>query len=331
MTSTIVEAYRRSLAGCLRDDDTVFVIGEDVRGGGAFETSLGLIDEFGGRRVVDAPISEAAIVGLAVGAAINGLRPIIEFQYGDFLFAAADQLVQHATKLGAMSGGRLSVPLVLQLPTGASGRGAQHAHSIEAAFFGTPALVIATPSTPADAAGLLRTAVDHDGVVLLCIHKHLYGSSGRPLLHPETSTGSAPPEGHRVPFGEAAMRRSGDDLTIVANLLMSHRALAAAERLARDGIEAEVIDPRTIAPLDVDAVARSVARTGGLLVVEEGPSMAGWGNYLVAELATSGVLEGVPVARLAGEDAPIPYAPALEEAMIPSVERIVQAAAELTR
>jgi acetoin:2,6-dichlorophenolindophenol oxidoreductase subunit beta len=329
MSVTIVEAYREALASEMRTNDAIFVLGEDVRGGGAFEASLGLLDEFGPGRIVDAPISEAAIMGVAIGSAIRGLRPVVDFQYGDFLFAAADQLVQHATKLPEMSGDQLRVPLVLQLPTGASGRGAQHAHSVEASFFGTPGLVIATPSTPEDAAGLLRSALRHDGVVLLCIHKHLYGASGRPLLHPETSTGGRPPGDDAVPFGRAAIRRHGRDVTVVANLLMVHRALAVAAELARDGIDMEVVDPRTIAPLDVEAVTRSVARTRALLVVEEGPRMAGWGGYLIAELAAAGALEGIRVDRLAGRDAPIPYAPALEAAAIPSLSDIAAAARRL--
>jgi pyruvate dehydrogenase E1 component beta subunit len=329
VSTTIVEAYRQALATSMHEDETVFVLGEDVRGGGAFEASLGLLDEFGPGRVIDAPISEAAILGLAIGAAIRGLRPVVDFQYGDFLFACADQLVQHATKLRAMSGDRLRVPLVLQLPTGASGRGAQHAHSIEAHFFGTPDLTIATPATPGDVAGLLRGALRHEGPVLLCVHKHLYGAKGRPLLHPETSTSEQAPVNDAISFGSATVRREGRDLTIVANLLMLHRALAVARTLALDGIEVEVVDPRTIAPFDTATVATSVARTGALLVVEEGPRMAGWGGYLVAELATMGLPTGARVERLAGRDAPIPYAAALEAASIPSEADIEAAARHL--
>jgi pyruvate/2-oxoglutarate/acetoin dehydrogenase E1 component len=329
--TTIVEAYRVALAARMLANEAIFVLGEDVRSGGAFEASLGLLEAFGPARVIDAPISEAAIMGVAIGSALRGLRPVVDFQYGDFLFACADQLVQHATKLREMSGDLLRVPIVLHLPTGASGRGAQHAHSIEAHFFGTPGLVIATPATPGAAAGLLASALAHDGPVLICIHKHLYGGSNRPLLHPMTSTSEAPPDGHVVPFGRALVCRAGRDLTVVANLLMLHRALEVADELARDGVELEVIDPRTIAPFDVAAVAASVRRTGALLVVEEGPRMAGWGGYLIGELATSGALEGIAVRRLAGADAPIPYAPALEKAAIPSAGDIATAARQLVR
>lgn len=326
---TIVEALRDAIRAQMRADDRVFVIGEDIRIGGAFLVTRGLVDEFGPDRIIDTPISEAGFFGLAIGAAIRGLRPIVDFQYGDFLFSAADQLVQQATKLRYMSGNALEVPLLIQLPTGASGRGAQHANSVEGAFFGTPRLKILTPATPRDTAGLLRTAFREPGVVLVCIHKHLYGSRGRPLHHQETSTGTVGEGEPAIPFGVADVKRAGRDITIVANLLMLHRALDAAARLAAEGIEADVIDPRTIVPLDVETVAASAAMTGRLLVVEESPRRAGWGAHLIAEVVSRGTPSLSRVRRLAAADVPVPYAPVLESAVIPSVTDILRAAREM--
>jgi pyruvate dehydrogenase E1 component beta subunit len=322
--ATIVEALRSVIADEMDRDDDIYVIGEDISQGGAFQASVGLLDRFGAGRVVDAPISEAAIVGLAIGSAMRGLHPIVDFQYGDFLYAAADQLIQQATKLRYMSGGQVAVPMLIHLPTGASGRGAQHANCLEASFFGVPGLRVVTPTTPSDTAGLMRTALRDPNLVLFCIHKSLYGTEGRDNLYPETSTGAFDTD-EAIPYGSARIAREGSDVTIVANLLMLHRSLAVAGQAAADGISVEVIDPRTIVPFDIDTVETSVSRTGRLITVEESPRRAGWGGYLIGELARRGVLEGAAVERIAAPDLPVPFAPNLEQAVIPSEAQIREA------
>lgn len=327
---TIVEAMREALREELRRDETAFVLGEDIRIGGAFLVTLGLVDEFGPDRVINTPISEAGFMGLATGAAIAGLRPIVDFQYGDFLFTAADQLIQEATKLRFMSGGQLTTPLLIQIPTAPSGRGAQHANPLESFFFGVPGIEIVTPATPYDAKGLLKTAIRNDNIVFFCVHKHLYGSKGRPLENHETSTGVVPEEEYLLPFGQADVKRAGEDVTVVANLLMLHRSLEAAARLDEQGISTEVIDPRTLVPFDVDAVVRSVEKTGRLLVVEENHRRGGWGGWLIAEVVERALADlDAPVRRITLPDAPIPFSPPLEAAVIPDSAAIERAIIEL--
>jgi pyruvate/2-oxoglutarate/acetoin dehydrogenase E1 component len=330
VTISIVDALRQALVTELESDPRVFVMGEDVGIGGSFHLTLGLRERFGEARVRDTPVSEAGFVGLAIGAAIGGLRPVVEFQYGDFLLCAADQVIQQACKLRLMSGGQVRVPLVLHAPTGASGRGAQHANSIENLFYGVPGLTLAVPSTPYDAKGAMTAAIRSDDPVLVCSHKHLYGSKGRRADLWNGTTAAVPSEPYAIPIGQACVRRRGRDLTIVAALLMVHRALEAADRLAREGIEAEVIDLRWLAPLDTDSVLESVARTRRLLVVEEGPARGGWSASVAADVASGAHATLVaPVRRLTGPDQPIPFAPHLEVAAIPSVERIFDAARAL--
>jgi pyruvate dehydrogenase E1 component beta subunit len=330
--TTVIEALRQGLAGELERDPRVFVMGEDIRIGGSFHLTLGFLDRFGEERIRDTPVSEAGFVGLAVGAAVAGMRPVVDFQYGDFLLCAADQVIQQACKLPYMSGGSVHVPLVLHAPTGASGRGAQHANSIENFFFGVPGLLLAVPSTPYDAKGAMTSAIRHDGPVLVCSHKHLYGSKGRQTQGVTGLGGDVPSEPYEIPIGKAAIRRRGKDVTIVAALLMVHRALQAADLLATEGIEAEVLDMCWLSPLDVDTVCESVDTTGRLLVVEEGPERGGWGATVAAGVADRalGSLDA-PVRRLAGPNHAIPFAPHLEAAVIPSVERIGAAARQLVR
>jgi pyruvate dehydrogenase E1 component beta subunit len=321
---TIVEAMREALAGEMRLDERVFLVGEDIQIGGAFNMTLGLVEEFGPDRVVNTPISEVGFMGLATGAAIAGLRPIVDFQYGDFLFLAADQLIQQAAKLRYMSNGQVRVPLVILLPIGASGRGAQHANSMEGFLFGVPGLKIVTPSTPADAKGLLTSAMRDGNVVLVCVHKHLYGARGRPLEHGETSTGIVPEADYVIPLGVADTKRPGDDLTLVANHLMLHRSLSVADRLTPEGIGLEVIDPRTLVPFDVDTVLRSVRRTQRLLVVEENHARGGWGAWLIAQVMERGG-QVRDVRRICLPDSPIPFSPPLEASVVPS-EQTIEAA-----
>jgi pyruvate dehydrogenase E1 component beta subunit len=324
MSITVIEAMRDALAGELSLDSRVFVMGEDVGIGGSFQLTLGLADRFGSDRILDTPVSEAGFVGLAIGSAIAGLRPVVDFQYGDFLLCAADQVIQQACKLPYMSGGSLHVPLVLHAPTGASGRGAQHANSIESFFFGVPGLTIAVPSTPYDAKGAMVAAIRHDGPVLICSHKHLYGSKGRTSLG-VAGVGEEVPDGaYEIPIGKAIIRRPGSDVTVVGALLMAHRALEAAEILSSRSIDAEVIDLRWLSPLDIDTVLESVERTGRLVVVEEGPRRGGWGATVASGIAERGLdLLDAPIRRLAGPDHAIPFAPHLEAAEIPSVDSIV--------
>lgn len=327
--TTVVEALRQGLTEAMVADPRVFVMGEDIQIGGSFQFTLGLLEQFGPERIRDTPVAEAGFVGLAIGAAIGGLRPVVDFQYGDFLLCAADQVIQQATKLRFMSGGQLHVPLVLHAPTGASGRGAQHANSIENFFFGVPGLTVGVPSTPYDAKGMMAAAIGHPDPVLICSHKHLYGSKGRPV-EAATAIEDVPDEPYVVPIGQAVVRRPGSDVTIASALLMVHRALQAADVLAAEGIEAEVVDLRWLSPLDTDSVLSSVEKTGRLLVVEEGPGLGGWGAAVVAAVADRGLAYlDAPIRRLHGPQTPVPFAPHLEARVIPTSERIADAARAL--
>ena len=328
--TTIIEALRTALASELKEDPRVFVMGEDIQIGGSFHLTLGLAERFGVERIRDTPVSEAGFVGLAIGAAIAGQRPVVDFQYGDFLLCAADQVIQQACKLPFMSGGQFTIPLVLHAPTGASGRGAQHANSIENLFHAVPGLIVGAPSTPYDAKGMMTTAIRHDGPVLLCSHKHLYGTKGRQLE--DGAAGDVPDETFEIPVGQASIRRPGRDVTIVGALLMVHRALQAADALAAEGIEAEVVDLRWLAPIDAETVLESVRRTGRVVIAQEGAGRGGWGATVSAMIAEQAVdsLDG-PVIRLTGPDSPIPFAPHLEAQYIPTAVQIAGAARRLVR
>jgi acetoin:2,6-dichlorophenolindophenol oxidoreductase subunit beta len=326
---TVIEALRSALIGEMERDARVFVLGEDLRIGGSFHLSLGLVDQFGTERVLDTPVSEGGFVGLAVGAAIAGLRPVVDFQYGDFLFPATDQIVQQAAKYEYMSGGQVKVPLVLHAPTGASGRGAQHASSVENFFYGVPGLIVGTPSTPYDAKGMMISAIRHAGPVLLLSHKHLYGSKGRKVV--DGAVGDLPEEEYEIPVGQAVVRRPGRDITIASVLLMVHRALDAADILAAEGIEAEVIDLRWLSPLDASTVVDSVKRTGRLLLVEEGPGLGGWSASVAATVAEQAIdFLDAPIKRITGPDHPLPAASHLEQALVASVDQIISDAFRLT-
>jgi len=332
---TMVEALREALREEMRRDERVVLIGEDigVEGGfgGAFTVTLGLAEEFGHRRVMDTPISEAAIAGVSAGAAVGGLRPVADVQYGDFLFIAMDQLVNQAAKLRYMSGGRISVPMVMRAPVGATTRGAQHGQSLEGFFMHVPGLKVACPSNPYDGKGLLKTAIRDDNPVIFFEHKLLYGSKGaRKEAGGIEVLGYVPEEEYLIPFGQAKIARPGRDITMVANLLMVHRSLAAAAILAETGVEAEVIDVRTLAPFDWDAVAESARRTHRVLIVEEDNLTGGWGAEVAARVGEScfGYLDA-PIRRIAAPDTPVPFAPVMEKFYIPSVDNIVATAREL--
>jgi acetoin:2,6-dichlorophenolindophenol oxidoreductase subunit beta len=332
---TMVEALREALREEMRRDSRVILLGEDIgiEGGfgGAFTVTLGLSEEFGHDRVVDTPISEAAIAGVATGSAMAGLRPVADVQYGDFLFLAIDQLANNAAKLRYMSGGKLSVPMVLRAPIGATTRGSQHGQSLEAFFMHVPGLKVACPSNPYDGKGLLKSAIRDDNPVIFFEHKLLYGSKGaRKEKGGLEVTRIVPDEEYLIPFGNANVVRPGRDVTLVANLLMVHRSMQAAEILAGQSIEAEVIDVRTLVPFDWPAVFESVRKTGRLVIVEEDNLTGGWGAEVAARVADDciGYLDA-PVRRVAAPDTPVPFAPVMETFYIPSVERIVSAVKDI--
>ena len=306
-------SYREALTQAMREemerDPAVFIMGEDVgQYEGAFKVTRGLLREFGERRVVDTPISEAGFVGISVGAAMSGLRPIVELMTVNFAIVAMDQIVNNAAKLSYMFGGQVACPMVVRMPGGAGHQlAAQHSHSLEAWFTHVPGLKVAAPATPFDAKGLLKTAIRDDDPVMFLESEGLYAKKG--------PVGDA---GELVPFGRAAARRAGDACTIVAVARMVWVALAAAEELSKEGIECEVLDPRTLRPLDLDTLATSVRRTNRAVVVEEGWPECGVG----ANLATRLYEEcfdwlDAPIERVSSADVPMPYAKNLEQAALP--------------
>lgn len=318
---TTTQILRETLAAEMRRDGRVFLMGEDIGVyGGSFGVTRGLIDEFGPERVRDTPISEPAIAGAACGAAAGGSRPVAEIMFMDFMTLCVDQLVNQAAKLHYLHG--IECPMVVRTPSGGGrGYGATHSQSFERLFFGAPGLRIAAPATGEDASGLLQTAIRDPNPVIFVEHKRLY-----PLRWEMPDDGLPPP----TPFGKARIARAGTDVTIVAWSWMAHLAELAADRLAEDEISAEVIDLRTLNPLDRDALAVSACKTGRVLVVEEAPLTGGISGEIAAIVgeAAFGRL-AAPVRRLAAPDCPIPAARPLEAAVLPSEEAIYQAALEL--
>jgi pyruvate/2-oxoglutarate/acetoin dehydrogenase E1 component len=331
---TIGEALREAIAEEMRRDETVFLIGEDIGVpggfGGAFGVYLGLVEEFGHERILDTPISEKAIAGAAVGAAAMGMRPIADMQYSDFLFECMDELVNQAAKLRAMSGGRVKVPLVMRAPVGATTRGAQHGQSPESYFVHVPGLKVVCVSDAYTAKGLLKSAIRDDNPVLVFEHKLLYGSKGREQAGGLDLTAEVPEEEYLVPLGRAVVKRPGTDVTVVATHMSLYRSLAAAEELAADGIECEVIDPLTLLPLDTETLWASLRKTGRLVIVHEDTLTGGWGAEVAARAADECLFSlEAPIKRVASLDVPLPYAPVLERAVVPSVERIAATIREL--
>jgi acetoin:2,6-dichlorophenolindophenol oxidoreductase subunit beta len=316
------EAIREALAIALAADERVFLMGEDIGVyGGAFQVTGDLVDRFGEERVMDTPISELGGAGVAVGAALTGMLPVYEFQFADFSMLAMEQIVNQAAKLRYMLGGSVHVPVVFRMPTGSGlGGAAQHSQSIEAWYAHVPGLKVVEPSTPEDVKGMLLAAISDPDPVIVFEHKLLYKMKG-PV-----------PEGrYETPLDKAAIRREGRDLTIVATGIMAHRALEAAESLANEGIEAEVIDLRSLRPIDKPAIIESVKKTARLLAVYEGVKTLGIGaevSAIVAESEAFDYLEA-PILRLGGVEAPIPYSPALEKAAVPQVDDIVASARRL--
>ena len=318
------EAIREGLAQAMQADERVFLFGEDVGVyGGAFGVSGDLFHKFGPERVIDTPISELGIAGAAVGAAITGMKPVLELQFSDFVTLAMEQIVNQAAKIHFMFGGKATVPMVVRLPGGSgTGAAAQHSQSLEAWFAHVPGLKVVQPSTPHDAKGLLLAAIDDPNPVLIFEHKLLYKTRG-----------PVPEDPYRVAIGKAAVRRAGRDLTIVGSSIMAIRALAAAARLAAENIDAEVIDLRSLRPIDLKTIAASVRKTHRLLIVYEGVKIMGIGAEISAMIAESDAFDflDAPIARLGGADVPLPYNPVLEKAAVPQEDDIVAAARRLVR
>jgi len=319
-------SYRDALREALREemlrDPTVFLIGEDIGRywGGAFKVTKGLAEEFGDERVRDTPISENAIIGVAVGAAITGMRPVAEIMFGDLTALAMDQIANQAAKIRYMFGGQAKVPLVIRTPFGGGVNiAAHHSQSLEAWFMHVPGLQVVVASTPYDAKGLLKTAIRNDNPVVFCEHKLLY-----PL------TGPVPEEEYTIPFGVADVKREGTDVTVVATLYMVHKALAAAEILAKEGISVEVVDPRTLVPLDKETITESVRKTGRVVIVTEDCKTAGVSAELAALIAEEALdYLDAPVKRVTTFDVPIPFSPPLENFVIPDEKRIIKAIKEI--
>jgi pyruvate dehydrogenase E1 component subunit beta len=314
------EALRDGMAEEMRRDENVFVMGEDVAVfQGSFKVTEGLLDEFGEKRVRDTPISENSIVGMGVGAAMGGLRPVVEIMTVNFALLAMDQIVNHAAAIPYMFGGQVRVPLVIRMPGGGGHQlGPTHSHSFEALFLQIPGLLVACPSTPADGKGLLKAAIRDDNPVIFIEHETLYGARGEV---PDNGDGV-------VNFGEAAIRREGSDVTIVGILRMVEVAMQAARTLSDEhGIEAEVIDPRTLRPLDLDTIVKSVQKTNRVVIVEEGWPHGGVGANLAALIQGQAFdYLDAPVERVTGADVHMPYSKRMEQAAIPHAEHVVSAA-----
>jgi pyruvate/2-oxoglutarate/acetoin dehydrogenase E1 component len=307
------EAVRQALDEELERDERVFLMGEDVAvAGGVFAVTSGLLERHGPDRVIDTPISELAMTGAAYGAALTGKRPVLEIMFGDFLALSMDSLINQATKYWFLTGGRQSVPLVIRSVVGAGGRfGAIHSQMPVSWLMGIPGLKIAAPSTPADAKGLLKAAIRDENPVIFFEHKRLYSVKGEV-------------NGDVVPLGRAQVVREGGDVTLVSAMKGVHDCLAAADALAGQGVDAEVVDLRTIRPVDLDTVLASVEKTNRIAVVEEGPLTGGWAGEVLALVAEHGLGDLDDAWRIATPDSPVPYSPPLEDAHLPGPERIAR-------
>jgi acetoin:2,6-dichlorophenolindophenol oxidoreductase subunit beta len=313
---TMAEALREALFEEMARDPSVFVIGEDLRAAAPFGITKGLAERFGEDRVLDTPISEAALIGASLGAAITGLRPVADMHFADFVTCAMDEVVNQIAKVRYMFGGQVDVPLVLRMPTGSvRGAAAHHSQSLEAWFAHTPGLRVVFPSTPADAKGLLKTCIRGLDPVMFFEHKRLYKVPG-----------DVPDEEKLIPLGRADVKRAGVDVTVVATGWMVHQALEAADRVVQDGISAEVLDPRCLAPFDKAALFESVAKTHRVVIVEEAAKTGGFGAQIAAWLAEELFDElDAPIRRVASQDVPVPFSPPMEEFVIPGVGDIVAA------
>ena len=318
-------SYREALNDAMREemqrDSNIFILGEDVGFyGGAFKITEGLFAEFGEKRVVDTPIAEGLIVGAAIGAAMVGLRPIAELMTVNFALLAMDQIVNHAAKIHYMFGGKARVPLVIRAPGGGGKQlAAQHSQSLESYFLHCPGLKLVMPSTPEDAKGLLKESIRDDGPVIFLEHENLY-----------ITKGVVPSEDYTTPFGKASIKRNGRDLTIVAYSNMVLTALEAAEQLEKEGISVEIVDPRTLNPLDINTILASAKKTNRVIIVEEDWKTGGVGAEIASQIYENALTSlDAPIIRVAGKDTPMPYAKNLERAAIPQVEDIIQATINL--
>ncbi|MBN2073457.1 MAG: alpha-ketoacid dehydrogenase subunit beta [Actinobacteria bacterium] len=327
MILSIAEALRKAIYDEMERDDKVFHIGEDIgiEGGfgGAFTVTLGLEKSFRDR-IIDTPISEIGIFGAACGAAVMGMRPIVDVQYGDFLFCAMDQVANQIAKLRYMSGGKIKVPVVMRAPVGVTGRGSQHAQNMEPYFLSCPGIKIIAPSTAYDAYGLLKAAVRDDDPVLIFEHKLLYGAKGaRKEEGAIDASSEIPDEDYTIPIGKAIVRKEGKDATIISHLLMVHHSLQAAKTLEKEGISCEVIDLRSLWPLDIGLISESVKKTGRLFIVEESPKQGGIGAEVSAQIAETIPDHLIsPIVRIAAPNTPAPFSPVMEKFYIPQPERI---------
>jgi pyruvate dehydrogenase E1 component beta subunit len=314
---TFLDAIGAGLAEEMNLDGSVYLFGEDVALGGPFGVTKGLAEKFGANRVVNTPISEATVMGVAIGAATAGLRPVVEIMFIDFITLALDQLVNHAAKLHYMSGGQLKIPLTVRVQCGISGAmGAHHSQSLEAWLAHVPGLKVVMPSNPADAKGLLKSAIRDDNPVVFIEHRGLYWTKGQ-----------VPDGEHVVTIGAASVTRHGHDVTIVAMANMLGAALAAADELAGTGVSVEIIDPRSLSPLDIEAIAGSVKKTGRLVVVHEAVEQGGIAGEIIAQAQQSAFFYlDSPIQRVAAPFAPIPASPALERNFVPEKNRIIRAA-----
>ena len=326
---SIAEALRECIRQEMRRDERVFCIGEDIAvcggWGGAFTVTLGLEEEFGDR-MLNTPIAENGFFGVALGAALMGLRPIADVQYADFAMLAMDQIVNQIAKMRYMSGGKLTVPITMRAPIGVTGRGAQHSQSMEPYFLPAPGIKIVCPATAYDAVGLLRSAVRCDDPVMIFEHKLLYGSKGaRAESGAINASSEIPDEDYVVPIGKAVVRREGADVTLIGTLLMMHRCLQVAKTLEKEGIDVEMIDPRSLVPFDWEMINTSVAKTGRVVIVEESPKRNGIGAEIAATLAEEMIDHlTAPVKRIAAPNTPAPFAPPMENFYVPSIERIAE-------
>ncbi|MCA0453662.1 MAG: alpha-ketoacid dehydrogenase subunit beta [Chloroflexi bacterium] len=314
---TYREAVKRALDEEMARDENVIFFGEDVgAAGGVFKVTPGLFEKYGGVRVRDTPISENAIIGAGIGAAVTGLRPVVELMFADFAAVTLDQIINQAAKFRYMSGGQLKVPLVIRAAQGGgAGFASQHSQCVETWFMHAPGLKVVVPSNPADVLGLLKTAIRDDNPVVFLEHKVQYAEKGE-----------VPDDEHIIPFGVANVVRAGSDVTIVATQRMVAVAVNAAEELAKEGISCEVIDPRTLVPLDLETIIASVQKTGRLMTVEEAPHAGGWGAEVATRVTDQAIwsLES-PVVRVTLEGALIPFSAPLEDYVIPNKGRVVAA------
>jgi pyruvate dehydrogenase E1 component beta subunit len=314
---TVAEAIREALRLEMKRDERVFIMGEDVgKFGGCFGVTQGLYEEFGPGRVKDTPISETAIIGSAVGAAATGMRPVPEIMFCDFLTVPMDQLVNQAAKMRYMFGGKAKIPMTVRVPIGAGmSAAAQHSQSLEAWFIHVPGLKVVMPSTPADHAGLLISSIRDDNPVMFFEHKMLYGVEGE-----------VPDEIEPIPLGKADIKREGEDVSVIATSMMVYKSLEAAKELEKDGISIEVIDPRTLFPLDKETIFESVKKTNRVVIVHEAVKRGGVGAEIAAQIADE-VFDylDAPIKRVAALNVPIPFSPSLEKYVIPDVKDIIKA------